>query len=139
MTKVTKLPWFPADSDQPSDPLSLTRVFDVDMKKLSDFHTLQDSANGRVTDSKTLCPFVSVYMRFLSVPHAENALRQFSARPYPLASFEHVQNFERAPSDKNALWMNVTYAVCPVLVSEDSCRCLMCIRSELWNGQLQDM
>ena len=40
MTKVTKLPWFPADSDQPSDPLSLTRVFDVYMKNLSDCHTL---------------------------------------------------------------------------------------------------
>ena len=38
-------------------------------------HTLPDSANGRVTDSKILCPFVSVRMRFLSVPHAVNALR----------------------------------------------------------------
>ena len=38
-------------------------------------HTLPDSANGRVTDSKILCPFVSVRMRFLSVPHAVNAFR----------------------------------------------------------------
>ena len=38
-------------------------------------HTLPDSANGRVTDSKILCPFVSVRVRFLSVPHAVNAFR----------------------------------------------------------------
>ena len=38
-------------------------------------HTLPDSATGRVTDSKILCPFVSVRMRFLSVPHAVNAFR----------------------------------------------------------------
>ena len=38
-------------------------------------HTLPDSANGRVTDSKILCPFVSVRMRFLSVPRAVNAFR----------------------------------------------------------------
>ena len=36
-------------------------------------HTLPDSANGRVTDSQILCPFVSVRMRFLSVPRAVNA------------------------------------------------------------------
>ena len=38
-------------------------------------HTLPDSANGRVTDSKFLSPFVSVRMRFLSVPRAVNAFR----------------------------------------------------------------
>ena len=38
-------------------------------------HTLPDSANGRVTDSKILCPFVSVRMRLLSVPRAVNAFR----------------------------------------------------------------
>ena len=38
-------------------------------------HTLPDSANGRVTDGKILCPFVSVRMRFLSVPRAVNAFR----------------------------------------------------------------
>ena len=37
---------------------------------LSNCHTLPDSTNGRVTDSKILCPFVSVHMRFLSVPRA---------------------------------------------------------------------
>ena len=42
---------------------------------LSDCHTLPDSTNGRVTDSKILCPFVSVHMRFLSVPRAVNAFR----------------------------------------------------------------
>ena len=31
------------------------------------------TANGRVTDSKILCPFVSVCMRYMSVPHAANA------------------------------------------------------------------
>ena len=36
--------------------------------KFSDCHTLPDSTNGRVTDSNILCPFVSVGMRFLSVP-----------------------------------------------------------------------
>ena len=38
-------------------------------------HTLPDSANGRVTDNKIICPFVCVCMRFLSVPHAVNAFR----------------------------------------------------------------
>ena len=42
---------------------------------LRPFHTLPDSANGRVTDNKILCPFVSVHMRFLSVTHAVNAFR----------------------------------------------------------------
>ena len=40
---------------------------------LSDCYTLPDSTNGRVTGSKILCPFVSVCMRILSVPHAVNA------------------------------------------------------------------
>ena len=31
-------------------------------------------------------------------------------RSYPLASFEHVQNFERTPPDKDVRWMNVTRA-----------------------------
>ena len=39
----------------------------------NDCHTLPDSANGCVTDSKVLCPFVSVRMRFLYAPHAANA------------------------------------------------------------------
>ena len=34
-----------------------------------------DSANTCLTDSKILCPFVSVRMRFLSVPHAVNVFR----------------------------------------------------------------
>ena len=47
-------------------------------------------------------------------------------RSYPLASFEHVQNFERTPPDKDVRLMNVTRelvcglfgsrTVCPVLV-----------------------
>ena len=41
----------------------------------NDRHTLPDSANGRVTDNKILFQFVSVHMRFLSVPHALNAFR----------------------------------------------------------------
>ena len=41
--------------------------------RLRPCHTLPDSANGRVTDNKILCPFVSVRMRFLSVRHAVNA------------------------------------------------------------------
>ena len=45
------------------------------LSSLSDCHTLPDSANGRVTDSKILCPFLSVHMRFLSVLHAVNAFR----------------------------------------------------------------
>ena len=40
---------------------------------LSDCHTLPDSTLGRVTDSKILCPFLSVCMCFLSVPQAVNA------------------------------------------------------------------
>ena len=42
---------------------------------LSDCHTLLDSTNGRLTDSKILCSFVSVCMPFLSAPHAMNAFR----------------------------------------------------------------
>ena len=47
------------------------------MQKLRDCHTLLDtcSANGRLTDSKILCPFESIHMRFLSVPHVVNAFR----------------------------------------------------------------
>ena len=44
------------------------------LQDLSDCHTLPDSTNGCVTESKIICPFVSVCMRFLSVPHAVNAL-----------------------------------------------------------------
>ena len=77
-------------------------------------HTLPDSTNGRVTDSKILSPFVSVGMPFLSVSHAVNAFRvrccPFS-RSYPLASFGHVQNFERTPPDKDVRWVNITRAL----------------------------
>ena len=72
---------------------------------ITDCHTLPD---GRVKDSKILCPFVSVHMRFLSVPHAVNAFR--FVRSYPLASFGHVQNFERTPTDKDVRWMIVSCA-----------------------------
>ena len=72
---------------------------------LSDCHTLPDSANGCVTDSKILCSFVSARMRFLSVLHALNV---YCVRSYLLASFGHVQNFARTPPDKYARWMNVT-------------------------------
>ena len=47
----------------------------IRFRMLRPCHTLLDSANRRVTDSKILCPFVSVRMRFLSVPHAVNAFR----------------------------------------------------------------
>ena len=58
---------------------------------LSDCHTLLDSTNGRVlTDSKILCPVVSVCMRFLSVPHAVNA---FHSRCYPICPFLSVGKF----------------------------------------------
>ena len=53
-------------------------------------------------------------------------------RLYPLASFGHVQNFERTPPDKCVQLMNVTRAlvcglsgscaVCPVLMQLASCR-----------------
>ena len=57
---------------------------------------------------------------------------------YPLASFGHVQNFERTPPDNYVRWMNVTHAlvcglsgscaVCPVLMRSASCRYPVCIR-----------
>ena len=60
------------------------------------------------------------------------------ARSYPLASFGHVQNFERTPPDKDVRWMNVTRAlvcglsgsraVCLVLMRSASCRYPVCIR-----------
>ena len=53
-------------------------------------------------------------------------------RSYPLASFGHVQDFERTPPDKYVRWMYVTHAlvcgltgshaVCPVLMYLASCR-----------------
>ena len=58
-------------------------------------------------------------------------------RSYPLASFGHVQNFQRTPPDKYIWWMNVTHAlvcglpcsraVCPVLMHLASCRYPVCI------------
>ena len=44
-------------------------------RSLRPCHILPDSANGRAADSKILCPFVSIRMRFLSVPHAVNVFR----------------------------------------------------------------
>ena len=51
---------------------------------------------------------------------------------YPLASFEHVQNFKRTPPDKDVCWMNVSYAlVCGLSGSHASgilsCRYPVCI------------
>ena len=54
--------------------LSLVQIH-LEYGGLRPCHTLPDSANGRVTDSKILYPFVSVRMRFLPVPHAVNAFR----------------------------------------------------------------
>ena len=50
-------------------------ILSISFLNLRPCHTLPDNANGRVTDSKILCPFVSVRMRFLSVPRAVNAFR----------------------------------------------------------------
>ena len=72
---------------------------------------LPDSANGRVMGSKIICAFVSVPMRFLSVPHVVNAFRAGDIRflrSYLLASFGYVQNFKRTPPDKDVWWLNVT-------------------------------
>ena len=59
-------------------------------------------------------------------------------RCFPLASFEHVQNFERTPPDKDVRWMNVTSAlecglsgsraVCPILIVSASCHYPVYIR-----------
>ena len=81
----------------------IERIF-MELIALSDCHTLPDSANGRVTDGKIICPSVSVHMRFLSVPRAR--MRSVSGhirfvRCYPLASFGHVQNFDRPPPGKD--------------------------------------
>ena len=61
-------------------------------------------------DSKIFCPFACVSCLFLM-----RRMRSVSGdvrfvRSYPLASFEHVQNFERTPPDKDFQWMNVTRA-----------------------------
>ena len=56
---------------------------------------------------------------------------------YPLASFKDVQNLEQTPPDKDVGWMNVSYAVCLVLVRQTSCMYpSMSVRPELWNSQL---
>ena len=68
-------------NSQLQDMLRVLHVHSVIAKRtfspFSDCHTLLDSANVRVMDSKILCPFVSVCMRFLSVLHAANV---FSVR-----------------------------------------------------------
>ena len=66
---------------------------------------------------------------------------------HPLASFGHVQNFERTPPDKYLRWVKVThalvcslsgtYAVCPVPLRLASCRYPVCTTGVV-NGQLQD-
>ena len=80
---------------------------------------------------------MSICRGFFSVAHAVNA---FCVRWYPFcpASFGHVQNFERTPSDNYVRWMNVTHAlvcglsgsraVCPILIVSASCRYPVCIR-----------
>ena len=42
---------------------------------LSDCHILPHNANILIMDSKFLCPFVYIHMRFLSVPHGVNVFR----------------------------------------------------------------
>ena len=59
-------------------------------------------------------------------------------RSFPLASFRHVQNFERTPPDKDVWWMYVTHAlvcglsgshaVCPLLMRSACCRYPVCTR-----------
>ena len=66
---IMKKMWLRANSREISPTPPLTRY------DLRPCHTLPDSANGRVTNSKIFCPFVSVRMRFLPVPHAVNAFR----------------------------------------------------------------
>ena len=58
-----------------------------------------------------LCPF------FMRLMYSVSGDIRF-ARSYLLASFGHVQNFERTPRDKYVRLMNVNraYAVCLVLV-----------------------
>ena len=71
-------------------------------------------------------------------------------RSYTLASFEHDQNFERTPPDKDVRWMNVSLCVSMRFVRFSSVRHplgthvsymyrSMSVRPELWNGQPQDM
>ena len=68
-------------------------------------------------------------------------------RSYLLASFGHVQNFERTPPDKDFRWMNVSCAlVCGLSGSRASdivkVSCMdpsMSVRPRLWNGQPLDM
>ena len=71
-------------------------------------------------------------------------------RSYPLASFGHIQNFERTPPDKYVQWMNVTHvlvcdvssslAVCPVIMRSTSCMYpLMSVPPELRvTGQVRE-
>ena len=54
------------------------------------------------------------------------------ALSYPLASFGHVQNFERTPPDKYVRWMNVTCThalVCGLSGSSAVCQVLMRLAS----------
>ena len=61
-------------------------------------------------------------------------------RSYPLASFGHVENYERTLQDKDVRWINVSNAVSGSHASGIlyiSCMYLsMSVLPELWNGQL---
>ena len=53
--------------------IGIHTLFELVVISLRPCHTLPDSANGRVTDSEIICPFMSVRVCFLSLPHAVNA------------------------------------------------------------------
>ena len=85
------------------------------------------------------CPFFMRWMHYVS------GIICF-VRSYPLASFGHVQNFERMPPDKNVRWMNVSRAlvcslsgsraVCEVLMRSASWRYPICICSTKFPGRV---
>ena len=94
----------------------------MNLKFISLSHTLPYSVNRRPTENKNFNPFISV-MRFLSVSHSAmsvshstNALLIRRGPFYPAESFVHVQNLERTPAEKGAIWMNGSHALECVLL-----------------------
>ena len=96
----------------------------------SDCHTLSDSTNGCVTDSKILCPFLSVCMRFMSISYVVNASR---VRWYPFCPVLSLGKFRTClklwtDATEYVPWVNVTHAlICGFSGSGVVCPALMCL------------
>ena len=101
-------------------------------------HILPDSANGRVTDSKILCPFVSVRVRSHAFLVRSSCGECFPCQAMSVLSGPirwQVLNMFKTSNGRHRIKMSGgwtllvrLYAVCLVLVRSASCRYPVCIR-----------